>query len=151
MQDPQEILHIVLAEDDRDDVLIFQLAIDSLPLTVQLTHEDDGEKLLALLRRLIPDIIFLDTHLPRKNGINCIMEIRKEKKFDNVPVIMYTAHKDEKSIEDSFAAGANFYLLKSNSVTELAQRLGMILSVKWKKFAYYPPRSQFVIGPDYAR
>lgn len=146
MQDLPEILNVVLAEDDPDDLVIFQLAIDSLPLDIHLTHEDDGEKLLALLRRYIPDIIFLDINLPQKNGINCISEIRKDTRLDNVPVIMYTAHTHEKFIGDSFSGGANFYLLKSNSVSELARRLGLVFSVKWKKFSYYPPKSQFVIG-----
>jgi CheY-like chemotaxis protein len=143
--DSHEVTNVILAEDDQDDVLIFKLALNSLPIAVELRHADDGEKLFILLKQLIPDILFLDINLPCKDGIACIVEIRRNKEYNEVPVIMYTSYKSKEYINDSFENGANFYLIKANSVEKIAEKLRVIFSIDWKKFMYYPPKSQFVI------
>ena len=141
-----ENTHVLLAEDDLDDVLIFQLAINKLPFAILLTHVDDGDKLISKLEEILPDIIFLDINMPCQGGKECIKDIRSKKKFDAVPVIMYTAHKHENYIEETFRNGANFYLIKTNSVDELADRLKQILSINWKQFMYYPTKSDYVLA-----
>jgi CheY-like chemotaxis protein len=141
-----EKTHVLLAEDDQDDVLIFQLAINKLPFAILLTHAENGDQLIARLEEILPDIIFLDINMPCRSGKECIKEIRSQKKFDAVPVIMYTAHRHEDYIEETFREGANFYLIKSNSVDELADRLKYILSINWKQFMYYPTRNSFVLA-----
>lgn len=146
MRKSHEVTKVLLAEDDMDDVLIFNLALNKLPFAVELRHAEDGDKLFILLKELIPDIIFLDINLPCKNGIACIVEIRKNRQYNEVPVIMYTSHKNMKYISDSYSNGANFYLVKANTVYELAERLRQIFSVDWKQYMYYPPMSEFVIG-----
>jgi DNA-binding response OmpR family regulator len=140
-----ETTRVVLAEDDLDDALIFRLALNKLPFAVELRHAEDGDKLFILLKQLIPDIIFLDINMPCKNGIACIVEIRQNHEFDNVPVIMYTSIKNLKHINDSYSSGANFYLIKANSIQELAERLKKIFSIDWKTYMYYPPKSEFII------
>lgn len=150
MLELEELIRIVLAENDQDDVLLFKLAVGQLPFDVQINHAEDGEKLFILLRQFIPDIIFLDINLPYKDGISCLAEIRRNHIYDNVPVIMYTGYKSEKYIADSFAKGANFYVLKIAAVSELAERLSLVFSVDWKKMLYYPSKSNFVVGGDTA-
>jgi CheY-like chemotaxis protein len=142
----QTSTHVLLAEDDADDVMIFQLAIDKLPFAILLTHAENGDKLITLLEEMIPDVIFLDINMPCRSGKECIREIRSRKKFDAVPVIMYTGHKHEDYIEETFREGANFYLIKSNSVDELAEKLKNILSINWKKYMYYPTRNDYVLA-----
>jgi DNA-binding response OmpR family regulator len=148
MRNPSEINNVLLAEDDPDDVLIFKLALNKLPFAVELRHAEDGEKLFILLKELIPDIIFLDINMPCKNGIACIVEIRKNQDFNNVPVIMYTSRKNLKDINDSYSNGANFYMIKSNTIQGLAEKLKKILTIDWKTYMYYPPKSDFVIGDN---
>lgn len=140
------IINIVLAEDDVDDVLIFKLALKELETAVKLNHVDSGDKLLALLKQLLPDIIFLDIDLPRKDGLACVIEIRRNGAFDNVPVVLISGHTFYRFIEDGFASGANYYLVKTSSVGQLAASLKSIFSIDWKKMMYYPPITEFVIG-----
>lgn len=147
MRQSNEVTNVLLAEDDLEDALIFNLALNKLPFAVELRHAEDGEKLFILLRELIPDIIFLDVNMPCKDGIACIVEIRKNQEYNEVPVIMYTSHRNMQYINDSYANGANFYLVKANTIQELAERLKKIFSVDWRRFIYYPPKSEFVIGP----
>jgi CheY-like chemotaxis protein len=142
----EEFINIVLAEDDIDDVLIFKLALKELETAVKLNHVDSADKLLALLNQLLPDIIFLDINLPRKDGLACVIEIRKNSAFDNVPVVLISGYTFSKYIEDGFAGGANYYLIKTSSVSHLAASLKRIFSIDWKKVMYYPPINEFVIG-----
>jgi len=146
MQRMNEVKNVVLAEDDLDDVLIFQLAVDELPIKVELRHAEDGDKLFILLRQLIPDIIFLDINMPCKDGVACIVEIRKNQKLNNVPVIMYTSFKSMKYIDECYANGANFYVIKAGSIQDLAEKLKKLFSIDWKNYMYYPPKSEFVMG-----
>ncbi len=141
--------HILLAEDDQDDVVIFELAINEVNkeyrLPVYMRHAKDGEILFVLLKENVPDILFLDINLPCRDGLSCIREIRKNKEYDGLPVIMYTAHKQEAKIEDAFRNGANYYVVKSNTIPELAEKLKKICSIDWKTYMHYPPRDQFVL------
>lgn len=139
-------LKVVLAEDDVDDVFVFELAIKELNIKVDLNHVNDGEKLLNLLKQFLPDMIFLDIDMPCKNGIACIVEIRKNRDLDNVPVIMISSHTNSKYIDDSYSNGANYYLIKANSVKQLSESLNKIFIIDWKKIVYFPTKDKFVIN-----
>lgn len=143
-----QIRNVFLAEDDEDDVLIFKLALHKLPIFIELKQAPDGDKLMELLRAQIPDIIFLDIKMRGKDGMSCIVDIRRNSEYNHIPVVMYTSMKGEKYIDESYSNGANFYLIKANSISQLAEKLKMIFSVDWKNYTYYPPRSEFVLGGE---
>jgi len=141
----QEQTHVLLAEDDEDDVIFFKLAIGSIPILIKLRTAVDGEMLFVLLREELPDVIFLDINMPCKDGVACIVEIRKNSDYNNIPVIMYTSLKNSRYIDKCFESGANFYVTKSNTVAELAEKLKRIFSINWKEHLYYPAKSDFVL------
>lgn len=146
----EQTKNILLAEDDQDDVIVFELAIKEVnneyEIPMYLRHAKDGELLFVLLKEQLPDILFLDINIPCKDGISCIREIRKNKEYDNLPVIMYTSHKHDIKIEEAFREGANYYIVKSNTVSELAKKLKKVCSIDWRSITHYPPREQFVIS-----
>jgi CheY-like chemotaxis protein len=131
--EPCNITNVVLADNHDEDVLIFQLAIEELNIPISLIHVSDGDRLLALLRQPLPDIMFIDVEMPCKDGVACILEIRKNKAFDNVPIILITGHPHRKYIEQAFSYGANYYLIKANTVEDLCESLKRIFSIDWKK------------------
>jgi DNA-binding response OmpR family regulator len=137
---------VILAEDDTDDALIFELAIKELNLKVDLNFVNNGEKLLDILRHYLPDIIFLDIEMPCKNGIACIVEIRKNRALDTVPVIMISSHTNHKYIDDSYLNGANYYLIKGNSVKQLSENLKKIFIIDWRNLPYNSTKDKFVIN-----
>jgi CheY-like chemotaxis protein len=148
MEINSQIRNVFLAEDDEDDVLIFRLALHKLPIVIELKQAPDGEMLMELLRKEIPDIIFLDIKMRGKDGLSCIVDIRRNSEYNHIPVVMYTSLKGEKYIDESYSNGANFYLLKANSIAQLADKLKMIFSIDWKSYNYYPPKSEFVLGSE---
>lgn len=141
--------HVLLAEDDQDDVVIFELAVKEVNkeyrVPVYMRHAKDGEVLFILLKENTPDILFLDINLPCRDGLSCIREIRKNKKYDGLPVIMYTGQKQDTKIDEAFRNGANYYVVKSDTVSELAEKLKKVCSIDWKNYLHYPPRDQFVL------
>jgi len=140
------VINVVLAEDDNDDVLIFKLALNELEIAVNLSHVDNGDKLLALLKELLPDVIFIDVEMPCTDGISCVIQIRKNKDFDNVPVIIISGHENQKYIDETFSEGANYYVIKASSVKQLSESLKTVFSTNLGKLMYYPPKQDFVIG-----
>src|SRR5438105_4592969 len=138
MESISQIRNVFLAEDDEDDVLIFKLALNKLPVVVELKHASHGDMLLDLLRKEIPDIIFLDIKMNGKDGMASIVDIRNNSEYNHVPVVMYTLLKADIYVDESFANGANFYLLKANSISLLAEKLKLIFSIDWKSYTYYP-------------
>lgn len=142
-----EPTHVLVAEDDDDDFLIFSSAVQELSFTVILTRAENGDILIRLLDEKNPDILFLDILLPYKDGRNCLKEIRANRKYDNLPVIIYSSLNDLKEIEFCYREGANLYVIKPESFSELKAILEKILSIDWKKVLYFPSLSEFVVNP----
>ncbi|RAV98697.1 response regulator [Pseudochryseolinea flava] len=141
----QEATHVMLADDDEDDYYVFSLAVAEVPVKVLLTRAEDGEKLMRLLDEKLPDILFLDLQMPIKDGHACLREIRADKRFDKLPIVIYSSLEDLKNIEMCYREGANLYSIKPSSLGDLTAILERILLVDWKKMLYFPTFSQFVV------
>ena len=137
---------ILLAEDDVDDVVFFEMALKELELPYFVRHAENGEVLFVLLKNKIPYILFLDIHMPCKDGLSCITEIRKNKEYDAMPVIMYTSNFSNKIIEECYRNGANLYMTKTNTFSELTKKLKKVFSIDWNDYMHYPPQNQFVLS-----
>ena len=88
---PEEAVRIVLVEDNPGDVYLFGLALKETGLNYELTVIEDGAKALALVReveRALPDLIVLDLNLPKNDGVEILEAIRKDQRFDDVPVVV---------------------------------------------------------------
>lgn len=143
LADPKDIL---LAEDDADDALFFELAMDELKLPYELRVAVDGHMLFILLKDKLPYILFLDIEMPCKDGIACIAEIRKNPAYDKLPVVMYSGYSLNRYKEASFRNQANFYIAKANSVKEIAASLAKVFAIDWSNYMHYPPYDQFFLS-----
>jgi CheY-like chemotaxis protein len=141
----QQTQDIILAEDDLDDVLIFEMALKEAEIPVDMRHAVNGEVLFELLEESIPDTLFLDIHMPCRDGLSCIAELRKDRKYDRLPIIMITSNNTDRAIERAYRSGANLYLTKAETIKQLAQKLKTVFSIDWKNFMHYPPLDNFVI------
>ncbi len=146
-QNLEEELHVLMAEGDKDDFDILADAIEKVPVKVILTRAENGDVLMKLIHDKIPDLLFLDIILPYRDGRDCIREIRSDKKFDNLPIIVYTSIKDLDTIEFCYRWGTNLFVHKPQTYSEIADIVRKIFSVNWKKMQYYPSRNEFVLNP----
>lgn len=136
---------ILLAEDDNDDVLIFDMALTQLKIPYVLRTVDNGEKLFVVLKERVPQILFLDIHMPCKDGVACIVEIRKNREYDNLPIIVYTSDVSKKTVEDTYRNGANLFLEKAETVNKLTNKLQHIFSKDWINYMHYPSQDHFIL------
>lgn len=143
----QEVQDILIAEDDKDDFELLEDVIKNLPITVLINRADNGDILMKLIHENIPDLLLLDLVLPCKDGKTCLQEIRSDKKFDELPIIVYSAQRDEESIEFCFRNGTNMYVYKPDTYSQIVDAVQKIFAFNWKKVKYYPTRSTFVLNP----
>jgi CheY-like chemotaxis protein len=108
-------LSILLADDDKDDRLFFSMALDALTIPTELTAVVDGEKLMAYLyenTHQLPDVIFLDLNMPRKNGFECLLEIKLNPKMNKLPVIIFSTSFEQDVVNTLYENGAKHFIRK---------------------------------------
>lgn len=121
-----EPLHIILADDDESDRLLFTEAFLELKIKTIVRTVNNGVQLMDLLNTeyiRLPNLLFLDLNMPRKNGLECLKEIRSSKKLKDISVAIYSTSANEKDIEETFLNGANVYITKPNNYTMLKKVL----------------------------
>jgi CheY-like chemotaxis protein len=117
-------LKILLADDDFDDCGFFKQALEGLPLSTKLNIVNDGEQLMTYLDENVeslPDVLFLDLNMPRKNGFDCLSEIKRNQKLKDMPVIIFSTSSDKQKIDQVFKSGGLVYVHKPGDFSQLKQ------------------------------
>ena len=122
---------IFLAEDDADDRMFFEDVLKEVSADTNLVMADDGVELMNVLGETVPpppDMIFLDLNMPRKNGFECLKEIRETAKLREIPVIIFSTSDNAQAIDKTYSLGANFYMQKPRSFALLKKAIETILT-----------------------
>ena len=125
-------LNIYLADDDDADCLLFKEALEELPVTANLTIVHDGEQLIDLLTKKgnkLPDVLFLDLNMPRKNGFATLGQIKRDEKLLKLPVIIFSTANDQAKVKMVFRDAAHYYIRKPAKFSELKEVIYKALSL----------------------
>lgn len=115
-------------DDDPEDLEIFYKAVKTVnPLAKCLLARDAKEALNILRDAIVPDLIFLDIHMPLMDGKTVLAELRQNKKLEDVPVVMYSTRINPSETEEYAALGANQFLSKHNDFQGLCNSLETLL------------------------
>src|SRR5205085_5075896 len=111
---PTGVQHILLADDDLDDCEFFKEALQELLIPARISIVHDGVQLMGFLDNndQLPDIIFLDLNMPRKNGHTCLLEIKARERFRKLPVIILSTSFERANIKQLHKDGAYHYFRK---------------------------------------
>ncbi len=145
-------LHILLADDDRDDCELFEAALAETLIPTNFTMSNDGIDLMNLLNRLefpLPDLLFLDLNMPRKNGQECLWEIKQTSHLRMLPVIIFSLTVYPMMIEELYNNGALYYIQKPNSFQQLTDIIKQVLSLPDDRKWTQPSRQDFVLISDH--
>lgn len=113
---------------------------------VELIVANDGEKLMKLLQNVnLPDLLFLDLNMPLKNGFECLEEIKKDEKFKNLPVIIFSTSSQPSAIDQVYRSGAHLYVRKPNDFATLKKVIHYVLTYNWLENPSQPSKEQFVL------
>jgi CheY-like chemotaxis protein len=127
---------ILIVDDDSNDVLLLQRAIQRTRLTMPLHFAKDGEEAVAYLsgrgaygdrhQHPLPALVLLDLKMPRKSGLEVLAWIRRQPALKRLIVVMLTSSDQSRDVNRAYDSGANSYLVKPagfDSLTELVKNL----------------------------
>ncbi|HKZ66343.1 MAG TPA: response regulator, partial [Chitinophagaceae bacterium] len=143
-------IKVLLAEDDIDDRYFFEKVLKSLTVHTELAIVEDGAKLMSYLAEnseKLPDILFLDLNMPRKNGTECLSEIKQNERLKHLPVIIFSTHKHGKDSDILYEKGAHYYIRKTDMI-ELAKALHHILTLMVENKFERPVKEKFSLTVD---
>ena len=113
---------ILIADDDDDDRMLARDALSESRLANDLRFVEDGEELLAYLRREgkfsdpasspRPGLILLDLNMPRKDGREALREMKGDPTLRSIPVVVLTTSKAEEDIYKTYDLGVNSFITK---------------------------------------
>lgn len=131
----KDYILITLADDDEDDRLFFTDAFDELKINTVVNTFKNGKELLDFLHHpesILPNIIFLDLNMPILNGVDCLKEIKKSAKFNNIAIAIYSTSSSDQDIENTFVLGANIYIKKPSDFNTLKKVLSEVVTINWQ-------------------
>ncbi len=117
--------HILVVEDEDSLATLLQYNLQKEGYDIALAG--DGEEALLLVDERLPDLIVLDWMLPKVSGIEVCRRLRQRNETRNVPIIMLTARGEESDRVRGLDTGADDYLVKPFSMTELTARIRAVL------------------------
>src|SRR5450432_1255865 len=141
-------LNILLCDDDSDDCYFFNEALENLFLSTNLTAVHDGEQLMQLLTKEtneLPHVLFLDLNMPRKNGFECLTEIKHNEKLKQLPVIIFSTSFDKEVANLLYKNGAQYFIRKPSEIPQLQKVILQALTLLTKESVSQPERDDFVL------
>ena len=126
---------ILIADDDPDDQYLLRSAMTKAQAPVELICLDNGQEVIDYLQDLQddktltkPELVFLDLNMPIMDGRETLRLIKQSTEFSYIPVIIYTTSQSPLDIIDSYRLGANSYVIKPVSMSDLVHKLELISS-----------------------
>ena len=112
-------IRLLLVEDNPGDVRLTQEALSESAYPNELYVAEDGEGAMARLLRQgdfgdapLPDLIFLDLNLPRKDGFQVMREIREQPHLRHIPVVILTSSQAQEDMLSSYGLAVRSYIRK---------------------------------------
>jgi CheY-like chemotaxis protein len=139
---------IFLADDDDDDCMLFIDALKELNIDSQVIVANDGVELMSTLDDMVPPspyVIFLDLNMPRKNGFECLKELKQTPKLKDIPIVIFSTTCTAEVVDRTYHAGANYYVCKPSSFPLLIKALENVLSLDMNQLHKQPERNLFVL------
>jgi CheY-like chemotaxis protein len=138
---------ILVAEDDADDRHWIRDALAECHLGIHVDFVADGEELMDFLQHrgkyvvttnlAYPGLILLDLNMPKKDGRECLKEIKSDPRIRHIPIVVLTTSRAEEDTFRTYNLGANSVIHKPVTIDNLVQIM-QTLTDYWFKTAELP-------------
>ena len=128
---------VLVVEDSDDDLFLMKMACKRTGIPHNLTFVTDGDAAIHYLggtgpftdrvTNPLPDLIFLDIKLPKRDGHQVLKWIREQAAFKTLPVVMLTASARNTDVNRAYELGVTSYLRKAANQAEFGQAVRIIL------------------------
>jgi two-component system, response regulator len=142
---------VLIAEDDPDDRLLLEEIFRGFGDLLEIHFVEDGERLMETLHRgatgpepsaSYPGLILMDLNMPRKDGREALLEIKKDPSFRKIPVVVLTTSALEEDKLLCGKAGADGYVTKPGGFNELDHSIREVV-MTWLHVSI-PPQERMV-------
>ncbi len=137
---------ILLVEDNENDALMTQRALKKSNILNKVVWAKDGAEALDFLfvkclgnGESLPQLVLLDLHMPKVDGIEVLRRIRADERICWLPVVIFTSSKEERDLIESYRLGVNSYTCKPISFDQFAP-LVSTLGCYWLLINQGPPQ-----------
>ncbi len=147
MNPSRKPITILLADDDEEDLLMTQEALEQSRLGNDLRLAYDGEQLMDYLLRRggyadpadspVPGLILLDLNMPKKDGREALTEIKGNPDLLTIPVIVLTTSRTEEDVFRSYDLGVSSFITKPVTFEGLVNAM-KVLSQYWFEIVELP-------------
>ena len=113
---------ILIADDDEEDQMLTREALEDRRLANELRFVNNGEEVMDYLKRRgrfaepwmspRPGLILLDLNMPRKDGRECLAEIKADPDLKDIPVFVLTTSRAEEDVHQTYALGGSSFISK---------------------------------------
>jgi len=142
--------NLLLADDDIDDCIFFEDALKELPISATLSTVNNGIQLMNYLLAKsddLPDVLFLDLNMPRKNGIECLTEIKLNDTLKDLPVIIFSTSFNLEVVDLFYQKGAHYYIRKPGEYEKLRKIILEAVTLTSQDKLTRPTRDKFILEP----
>lgn len=118
--------HRILIVDDEPNIVVpLQFLMEQKGYQVRIA--ENGEEAIETIFRFQPDLILLDIMLPGINGFEVCQTIRENRNLGNIKIVLVTALGREVDMAKGMALGADAYITKPFSNSEIVERVRELL------------------------
>jgi two-component system phosphate regulon response regulator PhoB len=117
--------HILIVDDEEPQVEMLKYNLEKEGFKV--SHADNGEEGVLTALEQEPDLIVLDWMMPKMSGIEACRQLRADKVTKDIPIVMLTARGEEVDRIKGLDTGADDYMVKPFSPSEMIARIRAVL------------------------
>lgn len=140
---------ILIADDDAEDRMLIQEALEESRLKNHIQFVENGEELMDYLlnkgkfadkeNHPTPGLILLDLNMPKKDGREALKEIKANDHLRLIPIVVLTTSKAEEDILKTYDLGVSSFITKPVTFTALVDVM-KTLSKYWFEIVELPPQ-----------
>ncbi|VUD58815.1 Response regulator rcp1 [Thalassocella blandensis] len=123
---------LIIADDDLDDQLLIKDALEQNGVDQKsVTFVENGEDLLSILNnstKELPSLILLDLNMPKKDGRETLIDLKKHERYKSIPVIIFSTSSIPEDIKVMYEHGANTFITKPSLYEDLVKTMGVVKS-----------------------
>jgi two-component system response regulator len=112
-------IQVLLVEDSPVEAYLTSKGLHEGRVAKQVTVVEDGAEVIPYVRRegkhqqaKLPDLILLDLHLPGKDGLEVLEELKRDPALQRIPVVVLTTSDSEQDIETAYRLGASCFITR---------------------------------------
>jgi CheY-like chemotaxis protein len=123
-------VNILMAEDDPDDRILMQEALDENNMLNEIHFVEDGEQLIHYLYKrgkfttlptFRPGLILMDLNMPKIDGREALRLIKADKDLKRIPIVVFSTSQSETDVTRSYDLGVNSFICKPVRFDQLIQ------------------------------